>query len=150
MELSNVLLFWKQWRETPGTWSPNFLISSAEMPVTVSMISPKLLNSVSEISHWDNLACPWSKTTGFSRIGFTIWDLWSFSQGDLLQDCSEQRSCMECHVSHVYLLSLKFGILKLKSVKFLEHLQEFNLDIYRPSYRNSSQVSYLGMNYGRG
>ena len=30
-ELSNVLLFWKQWREAPGTGSPIFPISSAEM-----------------------------------------------------------------------------------------------------------------------
>ena len=42
MELSNVLLFWKQWREAPGTRSPNFSISSAEMPITVFVISMKL------------------------------------------------------------------------------------------------------------
>ena len=41
MELSNVLLFLKQWREAPRTGRPNFPISSAEMPVIVSVISLK-------------------------------------------------------------------------------------------------------------
>ena len=40
MELSNVLLFLKQWREAPGTGSPTFPISFAEIFVTVSVISP--------------------------------------------------------------------------------------------------------------
>ena len=75
-------------------------------------------SSVSEILYWRNLACSWSTTTGFIRIGFTIWYLWSFSQGDMLQDCSERRSCMEFHVSLVHLLSLIFGPMKLKSVPF--------------------------------
>ena len=79
-------------------------------------------SSVFEISHWGNLACPRSNTAGFIRIGFTIWDLWSFSQGDLLQECSEQWSCTTCHVSLVHLLSLIFRKTKLKSVPFLEHL----------------------------
>ena len=43
MQLSNVLLFQKQWREAPETGSPSFPISSTEMPVTVSAISSKLL-----------------------------------------------------------------------------------------------------------
>ena len=119
MELSNVLLFWKQWREAPGTGSPNFLISSAEMSVTVFVISLNYCSSMSEISHWGNLACLGSNTIGFIRIGFTIWDLWSFSQGDLLQDSSEQWSCTECHVSLVHLLSLIFRPPKLYSVPFL-------------------------------
>ena len=42
-ELLNVLLFWKQWREAPGTESPSLPISRAEMPDIVSAISPKLL-----------------------------------------------------------------------------------------------------------
>ena len=42
MDLSNVLLFLKQWREAPETGSPSFPISSVEMLVSVSMISPKL------------------------------------------------------------------------------------------------------------
>ena len=107
-------------------------------------------SSVYEISHWGNLACPWSKTIGFIRIGFTIWYLWSFSQGDLLQDCSEQRSCTECHVSLVHLLSLKFGPHKLYSMIFLEHLHEFHLDLYIPIYSDYPQVSCLGMNSRRG
>ena len=43
MYLYNVLIFLKQWREAPGTGSPSFPISSAEMSVTVSVISPQLL-----------------------------------------------------------------------------------------------------------
>ena len=43
VELSNVLLFWKQWREAPRTRSPSFPISSAEMSVIVSMISLNLI-----------------------------------------------------------------------------------------------------------
>ena len=76
-------------------------------------------SSMSGISHRGNLACPWSNTICFIRIGFTIWDLWSFSQGDLLQDCSKQRSCTACHVSLVHLLSLIFGPLKLTSIPFI-------------------------------
>ena len=104
----------------------------------------------SEISHCGNLACPWSKTIGFIRIGFTIWDLWSFYQGDLLQDCSEQWSCTECHVSLVNFLSFPFGPQKLQSVPFLEHLQEFHLDLCISRYCRSPQMSCLGMNFGRG
>ena len=33
---------------------------------------------------------------------------------------------------------------------FLEHLQEFHLDLCSPSYNNSAQVSCLGMNSRRG
>ena len=150
MELSNVLLFWKQWSETPGTGSPNFLISSAEIPVTVSVISTKLLILCLKISHWGNLTCPWSNTIGFIRIGFTILDLWSFSQGDLLQDCSEQRSWTACHVSLVHILSLTFRPQKLKSVPFLGHLQEFHLDLCIPIYCRYPQVSCLWMISGRG
>ena len=47
-------------------------------------------------------------------------------------------------------LVLKFGPPKLQSVLFLEHLQEFNLDLCSPSYSNFPQVSCLGMNSGRG
>ena len=72
------------------------------------------------------------------------------SQGDLLQDCLEQRSCTACCVSLVHLLSLKFGPPKLKSIPFLENFQEFHLDLYSPSYSNSSQVSCLKMNSERG
>ena len=107
-------------------------------------------SSVSEISHWGNLTSPWSNTTGFIRIGFTNWDLLSFSQGGLLQDYSEQKSCTECHVSLVHLLSLIFGTPKLYSVPFLEHLPEFHLDLFFPIYFNSPQVSSLGMNSERG
>ena len=38
----------------------------------------------------------------------------------------------------------------LKSVMFLEHLQEFHLDICIPSYSSSPQVFCLWMNSGRG
>ena len=86
----------------------------------------------------------------FHRIGFTILDLWSFSQGDLLQDCSEQRSYTEFHMSLVHLLSLNFGPQKLKSVPFLENLQEFHLDLCSPRYCRSHQVSCLWMISGRG
>ena len=105
---------------------------------------------MSEILYWGKITYPWSNTIGFIRICFTIWYLWSFSQGDLLQDCSEQRSCMACHMSLVNLLSLIIGPPKLKSVPFLEHLQEFYLDLGIPRYCNSPQVSCLGMNSGWG
>ena len=107
-------------------------------------------SSVSEISHWGNLVCPWSNTIGFIKIYFTNLYLWSFSQGDLLQDFSEHRSCTACHVSLFHLLVLNFGPQKLQSVIFLEHLQEFHLDLCSPSYSSSPQVSYLWMNSGRG
>ena len=105
---------------------------------------------MSEILYWGNLVCPWSNTIGFNRIGFTNWDLWLFSQGDLLQECSEQWSCTACHVSLFHLLVLKLGPHKLKSVIFLEHLQEFNLDLCSPIYCRSPQVSCLWMISGRG
>ena len=105
---------------------------------------------MSKTIHWGILTCPCSNTIGFIRIGFTILDLWSVSQGDLLQDCSEQRNCTECHVSLVDLLSLIFGPPKSKSVPFLEHLQEFHLDLCSPRYFNYPQVSCLWMNSGRG
>ena len=107
-------------------------------------------SSMFEISHWGNLACSWSKTESFIRIGFTIWDLWSFSQGDLLQDCSEQRSCMACHVSLVHLLSLIFRAPNVQSIPFLEHLQEFHLDLCSRRYCRSPQVSCLWMISGQG
>ena len=107
-------------------------------------------SSVLEIMHWGILSYPYFKTMGFNRIGFSNWDLWSFSQGDLLQDCSEQWSYTACHVSLVHLLSLTFGPPKLKSMPFLEHLQEFHLDLCSPIYCNSPQVSCLWMISGRG
>ena len=42
-DLSNVLIFWKWWREAPGTGSLSLPISSAEMPDTISAVSLKLL-----------------------------------------------------------------------------------------------------------
>ena len=105
---------------------------------------------VSEILHKGNLTCSWSNTIGFIRIGFTIFDLWSFSQGDLLQDCSEQWSCTACHMSLVHLQVWKFRPQKVQSVLFLEHLHEFHLDLCSPIYCNSPQVFYLEMNFGRG
>ena len=39
---------------------------------------------------------------------------------------------------------------KLKSIPFLEHIHKFNLDFCSSIYNNSPQVSYLGMNPGRG
>ena len=74
--------------------------------------------SVSEILDWGNIVCLWSNTMGFIKIGFTNLYLWSFSQGDLLQNCSEQQSCTACHVSLFHLLVLNFGPKKLKSVIF--------------------------------
>ena len=105
---------------------------------------------MSENFHWGILACPWSNTIGFIRIGFTNWDLWSFSQRDLFQDCSEEKSCTACHVSLFPILVLKFGPKKLNSMIFLENLQEFNLYLCIPIYSNFPQVSYLGMNPRRG
>ena len=81
----------------------------------------------------------------FHQLGFMI-----LFQGDLLQDCSEQQSCTAYHVSLFHLLILKLGPQKLKSMLFLEHLQERNLDLCSPCYGNFPQVSYLGMNYGGG
>ena len=107
-------------------------------------------SNMSEISYWGNIACLGSNTTVFIRIGFTIWDLWSFSQGDMLQDCSEQRSCTTCHVSLFHLLVLNFIPHKLNSMIFLENLHKFHLDLCSPRYSNSPQVSCLRMNFGRG
>ena len=45
---------------------------------------------------------------------------------------------------------LKLGPKKVQSVFFLEHLQEFNLDLCIPRYSNVPQVSCLGMNSGGG
>ena len=105
---------------------------------------------VSKNSHWVSLTCPYSNTISFIRIGFTNWDLWSFSHGDLLQDCLEQRSCTDFHVSLFHLRGLKLLPQKVQSVPFVEHLKKFHLDICSPRYSNSPQVSCLGMNLGRG
>ena len=105
---------------------------------------------VSKTLHWDILSCLCSNTISFIRIGFTSWDLWSFSQGDLLQDCSEQQSCMDFYVSLFHLMSLKLGPQNLQYVPFLEHLPKFHLDLFSPRYSNSPQVSCSGMNSGRG
>ena len=80
---------------------------------------------MSKISHWDNLTFLGSKTIGFIRIGFTNWDLWSFSQSDLLQDCSEQQSCTACHVSLVHLLSLIFFPRKKSVISFIFQDQNY-------------------------
>ena len=86
----------------------------------------------------------------YHHIFFTNLDLWSFSQGDLLQDCSEQWSCTAFHVSLAHPLSLIFRTPKVQSVQFMEHLQKFYLDLCSPIYFNSPQVSCLRMNSGRG
>ena len=39
---------------------------------------------------------------------------------------------------------------KVQSMPFLEHLEKFHLDLHNPGYSNYPQVSYLGMNRGRG
>ena len=150
MELSNVLLFWKQWREAPETGIPSFPISSTEMSDNFSTVSSKLIflyvwNFILWYPHMSLF-----QHIGFISIGFTNWDLWSFSQGDLLQFYSEQRSCTECHVSLVHILSLIFGPPKFQSVPFMEHLQEFHLDLCSSRYCRSPQMSCLGMNSGRG
>ena len=56
---------------------------------------------------------------------------------------------MACLMSLVHLQSLISEPQKLKSIPFMEHLQEFHLDIFIPRYCNSPQVSCLGMNSGR-
>ena len=109
-----------------------------------------ICSSMSENSHWADLERSRFNTTGFIRIGFTNWDLWFFSHGDLLQACSEQRSCTDCHVSLFHLMVLNFGPQKLNSVILLENLQEFNLDLCSPIYSNVPQVSCLKMNSRRG
>ena len=53
-------------------------------------------------------------------------------------------------MSLFYLRGMKVLPQKLKSVKILEHIEKFNLDLCSPIYSNSPQVSYLGMNPGRG
>ena len=105
---------------------------------------------MSENFHYGILSCLCSNTIGFIIISFTNWDLWSFSQGDLLQDCSEQRSCMDCHMTLFHIMVLKIRPQKLNSVPFLEHLHKFHLDLCIPRYSSSPQVSCLGMNPGRG
>ena len=137
MELSNVLLFWKQWREAPGTGSPNFQFLLQKFLLLFLWYIWNYWSSMFTISYWGNLTWHWSHTTCFIIIGFTIWDLWSFSQGDLLQDCLEWWCCTECHVSLVHLLSVIFGPKKLNSVPFLEHYQEFHLDLCSPWYCRS-------------
>ena len=102
--------------------------------------------SMSKTLHWGSLTCPYSKTICLIIIGFTNWDLWSFSQGELLQDCSEQRSCKDYHVSLFHLLGLKLGSHKLNAMPFLEHLWKFHLDLCSQIYSNYPQVSFLGMN----
>ena len=141
MELSNVLLFCKQWREAPGTGSPSFQFLLQKCLSLFLWYLWNFWSYMSEISHWVNLAFPLSNTIVFISIGFTNWDLWSFSQGDLLQECSEQRSCKAWHVSLVHIVSLIFGPPKLNSVPFLEHIQELHLDLCSPIYCNSPQVS---------
>ena len=42
-ELSNILIFLKQWREAPETGSPSFPISSTEIHDIVSMVYTKVL-----------------------------------------------------------------------------------------------------------
>ena len=42
-EMSNVLLFLKQWREALGTKSPNFPIFSTEIPYSVYVVSLNIL-----------------------------------------------------------------------------------------------------------
>ena len=53
-------------------------------------------------------------------------------------------------MSLFHLLGLKLGTQKVQSIPFLEHLQKFHFDLRIPRYSNSPQVSYLGMNPGRG
>ena len=57
---------------------------------------------------------------------------------------------MDFHVKLVHLIILHLGPQKLNSMPFMEHLQEFNLDLCTPIYSNFPQVSCLGMNSRRG
>ena len=57
---------------------------------------------------------------------------------------------MDIHMSLLHILGLKLRQQKLKSISFLEYLYKFHLDLCRPRYSNSPQVSYLGMKLGRG
>ena len=141
--------FLKRWREALGTRSPSFPISSAKCLSLFLWYLWNYCSSMSELFHWGNLACPWSNTIGFIRIGFTNWDLWSFSQGSLLQDSSEQRSFTDWHMSLFHILGLKRRPQNVAAIHFLKHLQEFHLDLCSPIYSNSPQVSCLGMNSGK-
>ena len=105
---------------------------------------------MSKTLKFDILSCPCSNTIFFIIIGFTNWDLWSFSQNDLFQDCSAQQSCMDYHMSLVHLQGLKLLPYKVYYVPFLEHLHKCHFDLCIPRYRNSPQVSCLGMNPGIG
>ena len=53
-------------------------------------------------------------------------------------------------MSVVHCQGMKFIPYKLQYVPFMENLHKFHLDLCIPIYRNSSQVSCLGMNLGRG
>ena len=64
-ELSNVLLFWEQRREAPGTGSPSFPISSTKMPVIVSEVSPKLM-----LLYVWNFALSWPHLFSFQHHRF--------------------------------------------------------------------------------
>ena len=57
---------------------------------------------------------------------------------------------MDFHMLLFHLLSLKLRTHKINSFPFLENIPKFHLDLCSPRYNNSSQVSYLGMNLGRG
>ena len=53
-------------------------------------------------------------------------------------------------MSVFHILGLKLRKHKLKPGPFLEHIYKFHLDPGSPRYSTSTQVSYLGMNSGRG
>ena len=58
-ELSSVLLFWKKWREAPGTWSPSLPIYSAAMLDTIYDVSLKVL-----------LLCVWTFTLRYPHLSY--------------------------------------------------------------------------------
>ena len=57
---------------------------------------------------------------------------------------------MDSLMSLFHLLGLKLRPQKVNFVPFLENLHKFHLDLFSLRYRNSPQVSCLGMNSGRG
>ena len=82
-------------------------VSSVECLILFLQYLRNYYSSMSETLHCGILVYPLSKNAGYRINGFTNWDLYELSQGDLFQDCSAQQTCTDFHVSLFHLQGLK-------------------------------------------
>ena len=149
-DLSNVLLFWKQWREPPRTGSPSFPNSSAEMLDTVSRLSLKLLlfyvwNFILRYPSLSLFPNHRIHQNWFHQLGLmSVFPRWPVSRLLIIAKLYGI-PCVTVSSSGSEILTTESSVRALSGTSWNIHL-----DLCSRRYNNSPQVSCLGMNPGRG